>query len=140
MIITNCNRNTQTSPNLKRLHWLPVEYPCIFKTSTFVCKLLRVISKCPFIVVDMTQDIAEKINGSERFRFNSTHLYINPKHTLFTVLLLKLPQFGMIYLMTFILPQLLLVSEKKPFFSFPTLMHKIPCISMVWTSLCLWHN
>ena len=35
-IVTNCNKYTQASSILKRLHWLPVEFHCIFKTATLV--------------------------------------------------------------------------------------------------------
>ena len=40
-IVTNCNKYTQASPILKRLHWLPVESRCIFKTATLVYKFLH---------------------------------------------------------------------------------------------------
>ena len=40
-IVTNCNKYTQASPILKQLHWLPVEFCCIFKTVTFVYKFLQ---------------------------------------------------------------------------------------------------
>ena len=39
-IITNCNKYTRASPILKRLHWLPVEFCCIFKTATLAYKFL----------------------------------------------------------------------------------------------------
>ena len=40
-IVTNCNKYTRESPILKRLHWLPVEFRCIFKTVTLVYKFLH---------------------------------------------------------------------------------------------------
>ena len=40
-IVTNCNRLSQASPMLKKLHWLPVEVWCIFKTATLVYKFLH---------------------------------------------------------------------------------------------------
>ena len=40
-IVTNCNKYTQASPILKRLHWLPVEFCCIFKTVAVVYKFLH---------------------------------------------------------------------------------------------------
>ena len=40
-IVTNCNKYTLTSSILKRLHWLPVEFRCIFKTATLVYKFLH---------------------------------------------------------------------------------------------------
>ena len=40
-IDTNCNRYSQATPILKKLHWLPVEFRCIFKTVTLVYKFLH---------------------------------------------------------------------------------------------------
>ena len=40
-IVTNCNKYTRASPILKRLHWLPDEFRCIFKTATLVYKFLH---------------------------------------------------------------------------------------------------
>ena len=40
-IVTNCNRYSRASPILKKLHWLPVEFQCIFKTATLVYKFLH---------------------------------------------------------------------------------------------------
>ena len=40
-IVTNCNRYPRASPLLKKFHWLPVEFWCIFKTSTLVYKFLH---------------------------------------------------------------------------------------------------
>ena len=40
-IVTNCNKYTRASPVLKRLHWLPVEVRCIFKTAILVYKFLH---------------------------------------------------------------------------------------------------
>ena len=39
-IVTNCNRYSRASPILKKLHWLPAEFRCIFKTATLVYKFL----------------------------------------------------------------------------------------------------
>ena len=41
LLVTNCNKYTRASPILKRLHWLPVEFCCIFKTATLVYKFLH---------------------------------------------------------------------------------------------------
>ena len=97
-IVTNCNKYTRASPILKRLHWLPVESRCIFKTTTLVAE-------------DIVQDTTIQIKGSWRF-LNSVHLYINPKITLATALLLMPPQSGIICLMRYVLPQLSPVSGK----------------------------
>ena len=40
-IVTSCNRYSRASPILKKLHWLPVEFRCIFKTATLVYKFLH---------------------------------------------------------------------------------------------------
>ena len=40
-IVTDGNKYTWASPILKRLHWLPVEFHCIFKTATLVYKFLH---------------------------------------------------------------------------------------------------
>ena len=50
----------------------------------------------------MAQEITVQIKGSWKF-FNTTHLYTDPKTFLFFFLLLMLPQFGIIYVMIFIL-------------------------------------
>ena len=36
-----CRQPTRASPILKRLHWLPIESRCIFKTATLVYKFLH---------------------------------------------------------------------------------------------------
>ena len=40
-IVAKCNKYTRASLILKRLHWLPVEFRCIFKTATLVYKFLH---------------------------------------------------------------------------------------------------
>ena len=112
-----CNKYTLASPILKQLHWLPVESCCIFKTATLVYKFLYsghssyFILFCLLVLEDIIQDTTIQIKGSWRF-FNSAHLYINKKNTLATVFLLMLAQFELICLISFVLPQLLPVSEK----------------------------
>ena len=44
-IVTNCNRYSWASPIVKKLYCLPVEFRCIFKTTTLVYKFLH--SGCP---------------------------------------------------------------------------------------------
>ena len=73
------------------------------------------------------------------------HVYMYCKNTCVIVLFLMFPQFGIIYLMMFILPTLLPVSEKKLksyLFNkgFPTPDHKLPGVSMVLLSLSLQNN
>ena len=81
-IVTNCNTYSQATPILQKLHWLTVEFRCIFKIATLVCKFLhtQAISAliCLFIVEDMAQDTTTQIKGSWRF-LNTTHQYTNPK-------------------------------------------------------------
>ena len=118
MIVTKCNRYPQASPICKQLQWLPVAFCCMYKWPLRFIRFFTVgittilVFFCLFIVEDMAQDTTVQIKGSWRF-LNSTHLYINPKNISATALLLMLPQFGMIYLMMFILPKLLPVSEIK---------------------------
>ena len=40
-IVTNHRKYTHFTPILKKLHWLPVKYRCMFKTSTLVYKFLH---------------------------------------------------------------------------------------------------
>ena len=40
-IVTNTSRYTSITPALKKLHWLPVEHRCVFKTATLVYKFLK---------------------------------------------------------------------------------------------------
>ena len=113
--VTNCNRYSfsQTTPlvcQLISLHFQNFHFG-LYVSSQWLSKLFQP-SFCLFIVEDMAQDIAVQIKDYWRF-LNTTHLYANPKTISVTVLHLMLPQFGMIYLMMFVLAQLLPVSEKK---------------------------
>ena len=97
-IVRNCNRYSGASHILKKLHWLPVEFRCIFKTATLVYKFLHSGHTtsaliCLFVAEGMAQDTTAQIRGSWRF-LNFTHLYTNRKNTLVTVLLLMLPHSG----------------------------------------------
>ena len=40
-IVTNASRYSSITPALKKLHWLPVEQHCVFKTVTLVYKFLK---------------------------------------------------------------------------------------------------
>ena len=40
-IVTNCNRYSRATHIHKKLHWLPVEFQCIFKTATLVYNFLH---------------------------------------------------------------------------------------------------
>ena len=72
-IVTNCNRYSWASSILKKLHWLQVEFRCIFKTATLVYSFLTVVTQtisaliCLFIAERMSQDTTAKIRGSWRF-------------------------------------------------------------------------
>ena len=85
--------------NLKRLHWLPVQFCCISKTATLVYKFLYGGHSSYFgslfllVVENIIQDTTVQIIVFWRF-LNSIHLYINKKKTQFRQIL---PQFGMIY-------------------------------------------
>ena len=41
-IVTNDNKYTLASPIPNQLHWLPVEFCCIFKSATLVYKFLHI--------------------------------------------------------------------------------------------------
>ena len=71
---------------------------------------------CLLVVEDMVQDITIQIKGCWRFP-NTTHQYTNPYSTSTTVLLLMLPQFGMIYLMMFSLSNSCLFQKKAKILS-----------------------
>ena len=83
-IVTNCNRYPQATPILKNLHWLPVEFQCIFNPATLVISFFTVVTQtisaliCLFIAEGMAQDTTTQISGTWRF-LNSTHLYTNQK-------------------------------------------------------------
>ena len=82
--------------NLKRLHWLPVQFCCISKTATLVYKFLYGGHSSYFgslfllVVENIIQDTTVQIIVFWRF-LNSIHLYINKKKTQFRQIL---PQFG----------------------------------------------
>ena len=117
-IATNCNRYSRTSPILRKLHWLPVEFLYIFQTPLWFIRFFTVVTQtissliCLFVAEGMAQDTTAQIRGSWMF-LNSTHLYTNLKNTLVTVLPLMLPYSGMICLMMYVLLQVLPVSGKN---------------------------
>ena len=100
-IVTNCNKYTQASPSLKQLHWLPVEFRCIFKTATLVYKFLHNGHPSYFGPLLSTH--------CERYSTRYNH---PDKSSLATALLLMLPRFGIICLMRSVLPELSPVSGK----------------------------
>ena len=75
-------------------------------------QLLRTQRDKPTKQEDMAKHITVQTKGSWRFP-NTTHLYTNPKTASIKVLLLMLPQFGMIYLMMFIQLQRFACFRKK---------------------------
>ena len=83
-IVTNCNKYPLASPVLKRLHWLPIEFHCIFKTATLFYNFLIVVIPvililfCLLVVKDIVQDTTVQVKSSWRF-LNSINLYINGK-------------------------------------------------------------
>ena len=104
-LATNCNRYTWASPMLKQLNWLQVKYCCIFKIATLLYKFLHSGHLGYF--------------GSPLsicFRYNT--IYNHPDKSFLevpggTVLLLMLSQFGVIYLMMFVLPVSLACLRKQ---------------------------
>ena len=77
-IVTNCNRYSRASPILKKLHWLPVEFRCIFCFFTVVTQTISALI-CLFDAEGMAQDTTAKIRDSWRF-LNSTHRTQIKKH------------------------------------------------------------
>ena len=98
-IVTNCNKYTRASPILKRLYWLPVESRCIFKTATLVYKFLHSGHPSYFgpLLPTRCGRYSTRYNHPDK-RFLEVPqfcpLYINPKITLATALLLMPPQSG----------------------------------------------
>ena len=108
---TNFNKYTPASPILKRLHCLPVEFRCIFKTATLVCKFLHNGHRSyfgPLLSTHCGRYSTRYKHPDKRFlevpQFcPSVH---KSKITLATALPLMLPWFGIICLMRSVLPQL----------------------------------
>ena len=76
--VTNCNRCSLGTPILKPLHWLPVEFWCIFKTISFFTVVIQAISalNCLFSLEDMGEHTTTQIKGSCMFLI-TTHPYTN---------------------------------------------------------------
>ena len=102
-IVTNHRNFAHVTPILKRLHWLPVEYHCIFKATNLVYKFLHSGSLSYF--------------GPYLFwsscSYNARCCHPDWKYLLFVVLSLMLLRFGMSYLTTHEMPFLLPSSEKS---------------------------
>ena len=69
-IVTYCNRCSRASPILKKLHWLPVEFRCIFKQPLWFISFFTAVTQtisaliCLFVVEGMAQDTTAQIKGS----------------------------------------------------------------------------
>ena len=114
-IVTNYNRYSQATPILKKLHWLPVEFWCIFKTATLVYNFLHSgypSSFSPHLSIHCGR-YGTIYNHPDKMFLNTTHQYTTPKNTSVIVLLLMVPHFGMICLMMSILFQILSFSGKS---------------------------
>ena len=138
-LVTNCNKH-RVSPILKRHHCSPVEFSYIFKTDALVYKFLHsdhpscLVLFCVCIVYDIVQDTTIQTKGFRRF-LNSIHLCMNQKHTLALALLLMLEQFGMIYLMSSVLPISHQFQKKVKILS----LHKgLPTLAYNLASLWYW--
>ena len=117
-IVTNCNRYSRATPILKKLHWLPVEFRCIFKTATLVYKFLHNGQPSyfsPHLSIHYGRYGTRSNHPDKRFLevpqyYPSVHK--SKKHFVRS-LLLMLPSFGMICLMMSVLLQILPVSGKS---------------------------
>ena len=121
-IVINCNRYSQATLILKKLFCLLDEFLGIFKTATLVYKFLHTghsIYFSPHLSIHC-QRYGTTYNRPDK-RFLEVPQYYpsvqKSKKTLWAVLLLMLPHFGMICLMMFILFQLLPVPGKKKILS-----------------------
>ena len=119
-IVTNCNKYTWASPILKRLHWLLVEFRCIFKAATLVYKFLHNGYPSYFGPLLSTRcgRYSTRYNHPDKRvlevpQFCPSVHKSKKKKTLATALLLMLTRFRIICLMRSVLPQLSPVSGKK---------------------------
>ena len=111
-IVINCNRYSRATPILKQLHWLPVAFRCIFRTATLIYKFLHSSHPSyfsPHLSIHCGRYGTRYNHPDKRFLevpqyYPSVHK--SKKRTLVTVLFLKLPHFGMICPMKFVLHQL----------------------------------
>ena len=113
-IVKNCNRYSRATL-LKKLHWLPVEFWCIFKTATLVYKFLHSGHPSYFSphLSILCGRYGTRYNCPDKRFLNTTHQYTKPKKHFGHSLLLMVPHFGMICLLMSVLLQSLPVSGKS---------------------------
>ena len=115
--VTNCNRYSQASPILKNSNCCQLSFAVFSRLPLwFISFFTRVIQAILFPLLSIyCRRYGTRYNHPDK-RFlkflNTSHLHTNPKQTLVTVLPLMLQSSGVIYLMMFVLSQLLLVSYK----------------------------
>ena len=137
-IMSNTSRYTSITPVLKKLHWLPVEHPSVFKTATLVYKFLQLVFPSILLLTSLPT-VVPTVPGAVRVveislsfpSFNPQ--FINLSNNLVIVLLLMLLLFGMLFLRRFVHPPLLPPSENasKPTF---TPKHNLLSLSYPWHS------
>ena len=100
-IVSNTSRYTSITPELKKLHWLPVEQRMVFKTATLVYKFLHSGFPRYFApyLSSYSSSYSTRYSQSGCNFQSSTLLFINLSNSLVIVLLLMLPLCGMLFQM-----------------------------------------
>ena len=140
-IVTNNRKYAHVTPILKKLHWLPVKYRCIFKTATLVYKFLHSGSSsylnhsCLLVVVPIVLGIVTQIVNTLQF-LPFIHQSLSQPNIWAIVLPLMLLRSGMTSLKMFAVQHQLPPSErslKHTCLQKPT-HHSLPghiCVSLV---------
>ena len=132
--VTNHRKYAHVTPILKKLHWLPVKYRCIFKTATLMYKFLHSGSPSYFepflslVVVPVVLGVVTQIVNTLQFLL-SIHQSLSQPNILAIVLPLMLLRSGMNSLKMFAVQHQLPTSERslkhtclqKP------ICHSLPC-------------
>ena len=146
----NTSRYTSITPELKKLHWLPVEQRMVFKTATLVYKFLHTgfpTYFAPYLSSDTSSYSTRCSQSGGNFLVpfqSSTLLAINLSNSLVIVLHLVLPLCGMLFQMRFVplQPWLLLESSLKPTYTpkhtHLRLNHPLVFSVVLEPLLCLW--
>ena len=141
-IVTNHRKYAHVTPILKQLHWLPVKYLCIFKTTTLVYKFLHIcfpsyfesflsLGSCPYI----TRHIVTQIVNTLQFLL-STPQSLSQLNILAIVLPLMILRSGMNTLMMCAVQHQLPPSERSSKLTYlqKPIRHSLPrhpCVSLV---------
>ena len=116
-IVTNHRKYAHVTPILKKLHWLPVKYRCIFKTATLCINFSTVVllpilnHSCLLLVAHIVLGIVTQIVNTLQFLL-SIHQSLRQPNILAIVLPLMLLRSGMNSLKMFTVQQQLPLSER----------------------------